>query len=178
MISVRTDLIGHAAEFHFSIPFEELKDGLTDGDKKAIEEAVRASFSGFRCIEFIARRVLIVATTAPEKQPAQAEFYRQAIAAAIERKAPPKFNVPNCIESPPLYKAEHGYDLSRIHTRELLAWRDKCYACGGSYDPTENHGPEVSIKEIKAELAKREHIPNKKEAKAVRQQKAHAKKHR
>jgi hypothetical protein len=39
-------------------------------------------------------------------------------------------------------------------------------------DPTENNGEEISIEELKVELSKREHIPNKIEAKIIRQGKA------
>ena len=66
--------------------------------------------------------------------------------------------------------------LKNIPTRLLLKWRDRCYACGGGYDPTENNNNVIPLERIKEELAKREHIPNKKEAKRIRQLKAKARK--
>lgn len=67
-------------------------------------------------------------------------------------------------------------DLAKVHTRLLLKWLRKAHACGGTgYDPTNNHGSEILIAVLKAELAKREHIPNKQEAKILRQLKAKTK---
>lgn len=67
--------------------------------------------------------------------------------------------------------------LSRIHTRTLLQWRNACYGCGGAYDPSEGasgirYPATYTLAEIKAELATREHVPNKREARILRQQKA------
>lgn len=64
----------------------------------------------------------------------------------------------------------HNFDLSKIRTRKLLKWLNKARACGGGYDPTDNHGPAISTEELKEELAKREHIPNKQEARQIRQE--------
>ena len=48
------------------------------------------------------------------------------------------------------------------------------YACGGYYNPIENYnaGFEFTTEEILAELNARPHVPNKKEAKEIRRQKA------
>lgn len=63
------------------------------------------------------------------------------------------------------------WDLTKQPTRILLKWLNKARKCGFGYDPSENHGDEISIEDLKLELAKREHIPNKKEAKEIRKQK-------
>ena len=65
--------------------------------------------------------------------------------------------------------------LKSIDTRQLMSWRERAYACGGYYTPFDhksNSAMIFSIEDIKAELGTREHIPNKQEAKALRQQKA------
>ncbi len=71
--------------------------------------------------------------------------------------------------------------LTEIPTRQLLAWRDSCYGCGGAvavdgdkphYDEGGSLRNGYTLEEIKAELATREHIPNKKEAAALRRQNA------
>lgn len=71
--------------------------------------------------------------------------------------------------------------VTTVPTKKLMAWRDKCYKChlGGrtndytlGYDPTNNHGPEIALCDILIELANREHIPNKQEAKDIRREKA------
>lgn len=65
--------------------------------------------------------------------------------------------------------------LKSIETRQLMSWRERAYACGGSYTPFDYHSNSAmifSIEDIKAELNTREHIPNKKEAKVLRQTKA------
>jgi len=67
---------------------------------------------------------------------------------------------------------EQIYDLKKIHTKVLMKWREKCYILRGGYDPTDCNGPVIPQEAIMAELATREHIPNKQEAKALRQQKA------
>jgi hypothetical protein len=64
------------------------------------------------------------------------------------------------------------------HAKTLLKWRDKCYACGGGYDPTENHGDVIPLADIKRELRMREHVPNKSEAKTRRRQLAKEKRNR
>jgi hypothetical protein len=63
--------------------------------------------------------------------------------------------------------------LTTVHTKELLQWLNASRRCGGSYDPFyDGLGYSFSVKLLKNELAKREHIPNKKEAKEIRRQKA------
>jgi hypothetical protein len=70
----------------------------------------------------------------------------------------------------------HGYNLKEIKTKVLLGYLDKARRCGGiGYDPTNNHGDIIPIEELKAELTKREHIPNKSEAKNIRRMKAQGK---
>ena len=69
---------------------------------------------------------------------------------------------------------KHEY-LRSIETRQLMSWRERAYACGGYYTPFNHHSNSAmlfSIEDLKAELATREHIPNKKEAKVIRQTKA------
>jgi len=64
----------------------------------------------------------------------------------------------------------HDVDLTKIHTRRLLKMlRTKYYGETSDLDDLVE-GP--SYYEIKAELAKREHIPNKVEARKARQEKA------
>lgn len=58
-----------------------------------------------------------------------------------------------------------------------MAWRTRAYECHGArsdagYDPTNNHGPEIPISAILAELNTRPHVPNKKEGKELRRLKA------
>jgi hypothetical protein len=72
--------------------------------------------------------------------------------------------------------------LERCHTRELLAMKARLYRVNGGSaifgdrsffclgDNSGSYG--VSLGQIKAELAKREHVPNKMEAKRQRQQQA------
>lgn len=65
--------------------------------------------------------------------------------------------------------------LKSIETRQLMSWRERAYACGGNYTPFNPHSNTAmffSIEDLKAELSTREHIPNKKEAKVLRQTKA------
>lgn len=64
------------------------------------------------------------------------------------------------------------YDLKNLHTKVLLSYLDRARKFGGSYDPTENGGPCISIEDIKKELETRPHISNKKEAREIRKQKA------
>lgn len=70
--------------------------------------------------------------------------------------------------------------LRTRHTRVLMKMRDSAYRCSGRntyalkdeevfYDPFDTHLHYVSLAQIKAELATREHIPNKKEARQIRQ---------
>lgn len=63
--------------------------------------------------------------------------------------------------------------LKQAHTKVLLRWLKSARACGGAYDIFDDHsGINLTIEELKEELSKREHIPNKAEAKVIRQQKA------
>lgn len=63
--------------------------------------------------------------------------------------------------------------LKKRHTKQLLEYLRAARACGGSYSPFDSsYGPHFSIEEIKKELSFRPHIPNKREAKVIRQQKA------
>jgi len=65
------------------------------------------------------------------------------------------------------------YDLTKIHTKVLMKWRDKCYACGNKYDPyNDGAGPFIHLSEILEELQSRPHVPNKQESKRIRQLKA------
>lgn len=68
--------------------------------------------------------------------------------------------------------------LKTLHTKELLQLLQSARQCSGSYNPFYESGYAFegskwySIREIKEELATREHIPNKKESKGIRQKKA------
>lgn len=69
--------------------------------------------------------------------------------------------------------------LKEAHTRILMSWLSKARACGGGYNPFDDNSEfGFSIGELKIELSKREHIPNKQEAKTIRQQKAKEKRNR
>ena len=61
------------------------------------------------------------------------------------------------------------YDLDRLHTRELMRYLRNAQAMG-SYDPTDGNGKHISLEEIKAELAKRPHVPNKPEGTKLRRE--------
>lgn len=72
---------------------------------------------------------------------------------------------------------EYTFDVKKYlhskHTRELLQLRDACYAMPHGYDVTDNDGGRyIYLSDVLAELATREHIPNKAEAKIIRQQRA------
>lgn len=70
-------------------------------------------------------------------------------------------------------------DLTKYHTRELLAMLNRSRKNNGSCCIGDSGmGPCISADEIKDELATREHIPNKAEAKKIRQQKQQEKKQR
>jgi hypothetical protein len=58
--------------------------------------------------------------------------------------------------------------LSQTHTRKLMQWLEKARKCGGGWSPWDNKMDVITFEDIKAELAKRPHIPNKKESKALR----------
>jgi hypothetical protein len=80
--------------------------------------------------------------------------------------------------------------LKTSHTRVLMKMRERVYRTGGYnyyeygpttdeeclYDPFDTNKNFVSLAQIKAELATREHVPNKKEARAIRQERARRKK--
>lgn len=66
-------------------------------------------------------------------------------------------------------------DLKKVHTRQLISWLRKARATGGWYTPGDHKDPHArgaTIEQLKAELATREHIPNKKESKEQRQEAA------
>lgn len=68
--------------------------------------------------------------------------------------------------------------LKSAHTRQLIRWRDEAYAGGGIYTPFDyntNSAMTFRLDEIVNELNTREHVPNKKEARALRQQRAKTK---
>lgn len=79
--------------------------------------------------------------------------------------------------------------LKSRHTRQLLQIRDMIYRVSGynryiipenevGCDPINDYsggGCWVTLEQVKAELATRPHIPNKKEAKAIRQARAKGK---
>ena len=69
--------------------------------------------------------------------------------------------------------------LKKIHTKELMSIYNRARKVNGGqlhynsgYDFTCNHGQQFPVRWIKEELDTREHIPNKKERKSIRQQKA------
>jgi len=62
--------------------------------------------------------------------------------------------------------------LQNLSTKELLSLLQSARACGGSYCLSSNDSTDFTTDEIKSELLTREHVPNKPEAKAIRQQKA------
>jgi hypothetical protein len=75
--------------------------------------------------------------------------------------------------------------LRTRHTHVLMKMRESAYRCSGRntyalkdeevfYDPFDTRLHYVSLAQIKAELATREHIPNKKEARKIRQERAKA----
>jgi hypothetical protein len=72
-------------------------------------------------------------------------------------------------------KAFAADKLPKTHTRQLLKMLRQSYKGNGRYWWTDSqYGPYVTDDEIKQELAKREHIPNKIESRKIRQQKAKA----
>jgi hypothetical protein len=75
--------------------------------------------------------------------------------------------------------------LETLHTRQLLKLRDQVYrvchyAITHGYEPVYHISDNLSVRgyEVRRELSKREHIPNKQETKQIRQQNALEKKHR
>ena len=63
------------------------------------------------------------------------------------------------------------WDLTKEPTKVLLKWLRRYCRIGLRYNPTDNVKDSISKEELKKELATREHIPNKKEAKAQRKHK-------
>jgi len=74
------------------------------------------------------------------------------------------------------------YDLPKLHTRVLMEYLRRARSCGGRYDPCYSGGGDemraISIEEIKAELSKRPHVHNKKEAQEIRRNKQKQRKDR
>lgn len=68
------------------------------------------------------------------------------------------------------------HDLTKVPTRLLMVYLKGAQACNGSYDPScTGQTGAISIEEIKAELAKRPHVPNKPEGQAIRKDRAKSK---
>ena len=63
------------------------------------------------------------------------------------------------------------WDLSKEPTKVLLKWLRYSHKMGLGYNPTDDGKNFISKEELKKELATREHIPNKQEAKAQRKYK-------
>lgn len=74
--------------------------------------------------------------------------------------------------------AQHLVFLRGLSTRELLSMLNSTRRLGGHYQPAYPFGPSYTADEIKTVLADRPHVPNKAEAKELRRQKAHQKRHR
>ena len=67
--------------------------------------------------------------------------------------------------------AQEQADIHQAPTRQLMEWLRMARACGGWWSPCDSHsGYGYKFDDIKAELDTREHIPNKKEARAIRRQ--------
>lgn len=65
-----------------------------------------------------------------------------------------------------------AYDLPRLNTRVLMVYLRGCQRMG-SFDPTySGGGRHITLEEVKAELAKRPHVPNKKEGEKLRREKS------
>jgi hypothetical protein len=67
--------------------------------------------------------------------------------------------------------------LKPLHTKQLLAMRDMAYATGYCFYVNEGKEYKITLEEIVKVLGTREHVPNKDEAKKIRQEKAKDKKH-
>ena len=69
--------------------------------------------------------------------------------------------------------------LNELHTRQLMKLRDECFRYGhnGCWINSANT-KWVDLDEVNQVLSGREHIPNKAEAKEIRQKKAHANRNR
>lgn len=71
-----------------------------------------------------------------------------------------------------------GWTLAETPTRELMKIRDLCYKFGGAYSPCDSScGPFIKLPDVLAELNRREHVPNKKEAEQLRRDKARKNRH-
>lgn len=70
--------------------------------------------------------------------------------------------------------------LEGLHTRQIMNLRDDAHRYGNDGVNLLDHEPyhTVSLDQIRQVLATREHIPNKAEAKVIRQQKAKASRNR
>jgi len=70
--------------------------------------------------------------------------------------------------------------LSGLHTRQIMNLRDDCHKFQHDAVDLLEYAPyhTITLDQIREVLATREHIPNKAEAKVIRQQKAKAKRNR
>lgn len=66
-------------------------------------------------------------------------------------------------------------DLKSKHTKTLMKLLEKARKCGGFYSPYDNEYGWTTF-QLKEELNQREHVPNKKESKIIRQVAAKKKK--
>lgn len=66
--------------------------------------------------------------------------------------------------------------LNSLHTRQIMNLRNDCYSYGHDEVRMLDHEPyhAITLDQIREVLSTREHIPNKAEAKVIRQQKAAA----
>lgn len=62
------------------------------------------------------------------------------------------------------------------HTKVLLQWLSRARATGGTFSP--NDCDNFDADDIKKELSTREHVPNRQEAKKIRQEKARQGRHK
>lgn len=69
-------------------------------------------------------------------------------------------------------RAVNPLDLPKLSTRTLMHYLEGARLNGAYFPFWIASGPSVSFEAIKVELAKRPHVPNKVEAKALRRQKA------
>lgn len=85
----------------------------------------------------------------------------------------------------------YRHSLARIPTRRLLEMKNSAYRHHGGNSEILRHGTlseeygygedwanEIPIADIKTELTGREHVPNKKEAKALRREAAQGREHK
>lgn len=77
------------------------------------------------------------------------------------------------------YKFDAEGYLKARDTRDLMGLRAQCYKFPHGMDLTDyGGGMVITLAQVNAELATREHVPNKAEAKKLRQQLAHTQRHR